>query len=111
MLSPWELQRWQDRRSSRKQSGVIYRFANACGCPRVSLCSTQATIVTIAPFLHLPHWRFARIDELQLDRRDPDDTDDCGLFAATLDAIVVRGVGDAADHQVPEMTKHSRSVT
>jgi len=82
---------------------------------------------------NLPHRRLARIDKLQLNRGHPDNADDGGLLAALLHPVVVRGVGDAAHeaalpegagtvfsgsnaspeftHQVPEMTKHSRSVT
>jgi len=46
--------------------------------------------------LHLPHRRLARIDKLQLDRGLAENADDGGLFAAASDAVIVRGVGDAA---------------
>jgi hypothetical protein len=46
--------------------------------------------------LHLPHRRLARIDKFQLDRGLAENADDGGLFAAALDAVIVRGVGDAA---------------
>jgi hypothetical protein len=46
--------------------------------------------------LHLPHRRLARIDKFQLDRGLAENADDGGLFAAPSDAVIVRGVGDAA---------------
>jgi hypothetical protein len=46
--------------------------------------------------LHLPHRRLARIDKFQLDRGLAENADDGGLFAAAPDAVIVRGVGDAA---------------
>ena len=46
--------------------------------------------------LHVPHRRLARIDKFQLDRGLAENADDGGLFAAAPDAVIVRGVGDAA---------------
>ena len=46
--------------------------------------------------LHRPHRRLTRIDELQRNRGLAENADDGGLFAAALDAVIVRGVGDAA---------------
>ena len=77
--------------------------------------------------LNRPYSRLGRIDEFELDRGLTENADDGGLVAAFPHAVIATrrtkppaGTGTVFSgskfspeltHQVPEMTKHSRSVT
>jgi hypothetical protein len=78
-------------------------------------------------FLNFPYRRLGWISQFKLDRGLAENADDSRLLAALLHSVIVRRVRDAANeatggdrhskfspeftHRVPEITKHSRSVT
>jgi hypothetical protein len=67
------------------------------GTEHLDLAAESSVSVTFGLIaLHVPHRRLARIDKFQLDRSLAENADDGGLFAAAPDAVIVRGVGDAA---------------
>jgi hypothetical protein len=86
---------------------------------------------TLVLALNFPYRRLCWISQFELDRGLAENADDSGLLAAFLHPVIVRRVRDAAyeaaggtgtvassskfspefTHQVPEITKHSRSVT